>query len=165
MDSLVSFEQYLRDNHLIDGKYVSYYTNWVREFVAFCHGKMANLNWENMSRYLARLENVCEEWQVRQASDALVIYTGNYLKAVHGIDILARSPDRHVPEESGGQAWLDVDHLIRDAIGLRRLSASTEKTYTGWNRRFGHFLEYKAPATVESTDVKNYPRYNGFGGG
>ncbi len=117
---------------------------------------MPNLNWEMMSRFLAELEQSREDWQVRQASDALTIYTGNYLKAVHGIDILERSPDRKVPTEAGGQAWSAVDQLMRDAIALRRLSPSTEKTYTGWCRRFGHYLEYKAPTDVDSIDVKNY---------
>ena len=57
MNRKCTFEEYLDQNNLINPKYIPYYNNWVREFVQFCGGKMPGLNWESMSRFLARLDS------------------------------------------------------------------------------------------------------------
>ncbi|MDA3872507.1 MAG: phage integrase N-terminal SAM-like domain-containing protein, partial [Kiritimatiellae bacterium] len=53
-------------------------------------------------------------------------------------------------------AWDEVARRLKEEIRLRQYSDKTLKTYRSWISQFGEFLEYKAPASVDSEDAKRY---------
>ncbi|RLD97047.1 MAG: hypothetical protein DRI91_06005, partial [Aquificota bacterium] len=75
----------------------------------------------------------CEKWQIRQADYAIKLYQYFLSSKEKADDVQASFPE----------AW---DWLQEEASRLLRLkhrSYRTEKTYLGWVRRFGEFLNYK----------------------
>ena len=82
MTNKLSFEEFLRQNKLVQEKYVSFYVYWVKGFRYACKGEIRNLTYENLARFLNGLEGNYDEWKIRQAADALSIYLHNYLQGV-----------------------------------------------------------------------------------
>ncbi len=79
-----SLEKFLKQNKLVRQDHAKYYAYHVKGFVYFCKGMRSNLNWENVSLFLQQTSEKLEDWQMRQADNALTMYLGNYLKNVHG---------------------------------------------------------------------------------
>ena len=85
-----TFEAFLAENKLAHPKCIPYMGNWVRSFSKFCGHSLKNLTWENQTRFLNSLHESYTDWQIRQAGDTLMIFTGNYLNVIHGIELVAR---------------------------------------------------------------------------
>lgn len=68
----VRFEQFLVSNGSIAPKQIPYYVKWVTDCYAVCKSPAEIiLPAEQKKQYLDHLENTREEWQVKQAEQAL----------------------------------------------------------------------------------------------
>ena len=98
---------------------------------------------------------MCEDWQVRQADQALRIYFVNFLKRTEW----HRQPASTVVDEHGKTSPLAALELLRTRLRTRHYSYRTECTYADWVRRF---LAYAAQhqgvphPRVESEVVRDY---------
>ena len=69
------FTRYLLDRRLASEKTAPFYVHWVRRYRDyFALGRKGEMSEEGLAQFLAELEKECEDWQVRQASDAVRIY-------------------------------------------------------------------------------------------
>lgn len=159
--SYQSFEEFLREHRLVREKHLKYYVDWVERFSRHCGGKLQNISRKSIMTYLdsiSKWKNV-HDWQIRQADDAVSIFTKNYLKHVHGFDMVEQCRQHGVPVKAGQEAWSQLISDTREAIQIRQYALSTEKTYITWVKQFGVYLKHKAPIQVASGDVKNFLTY------
>jgi integrase len=159
--SYQSFEEFMKEHRLVREKHLKYYVDWVERFSKHCGNRLQNISRKAISTYLdniSRWQNV-QDWQIRQADDAIAIFTKNYLKHVHNFDMVEHCRQHDIPVKPGPESWQQLAVETKEAIRIRQYSFSTEKTYIGWIKRFGEYLKHKAPIQVDSGDVKNYMTY------
>jgi integron integrase len=158
---LTDYQDFLLSRGLVQEKYVSYYAHWASRYLAF-----SNRN-ENLSADLKieafindlKKQNKITDWQVRQADDAVRLYTGNYLDAKsskHASDVAGQNkkhPDVAVV----------LDNMSK-AIRIRHYAYKTERTYVSWSKSFyDYLLKIKKKDIyelgVDSEDARDYLSY------
>ena len=152
-----SFESFLNETKLCKKHHIKHYLRWVKDFLSHCDNKRENLDQSHINTYLKSLESYCEEWQIKQAAQAIQIYCINYLKGLYGIEIKS-SVNLNLLEE-GLPVWLEINNELIKQIRILHYSYNTEKTYLSWIKRFAEYLAYKSPSELSSDDVKNYLTY------
>jgi hypothetical protein len=85
------------------------------------------------------LENSREDWQVKQAEQALRLFT--YFVARYG-----QQPE---PTSDEGIKWNQIIEKMIKVMILKHLSLNTEKTYTGWRRQFQSFVNGKTSSVFD----------------
>ena len=163
-DLLPDFQRYLSDHKLVDEKNIPFCANWVVQFLNYSN-KTAELDIEIDTRtgqYLDYLRDsgTREEWQVRQAYQAVKLYFYQYLKT---------RPSAEHPSwlRMPAAALSNFDELIqkvREVIRIKHYSNKTEKTYTHWISRFNEYLAQvqkgvKPVDTWSCADVQNFLTY------
>jgi integron integrase len=153
--SLQEFGEFLLKAQLVRPAAAPYFVRWVRRFLSrpasdepladqvrgFC---------EELDR-----NGRSEDWQVRQADQALRIYFVNFLKRTDW----HRRPVSTVVDEQGRTSPLAALEQLRTRLRTRHYSYRTEYTYADWVRRF---LDYAAQQQgvphprVESEVVRDY---------
>ena len=134
--SLPSFGEYLLKAQIVRANAAPYFVRWVRRFL----GRPAS-----NEPLVDQVRRFCEErerhggiqdWQVRQADQALRVYFVNFLKR----NDWQRRPDAGVdpPDTTNPLTALD---LLHTRLRTRHYSYRTECIYVDWVRRF---LEYAA---------------------
>lgn len=159
--SYQTFGEFLKEHRLVREQHLNYYVDWVERFTKHCGNRLQNISRKSISSYLGTIskwKNV-QDWQIRQADDAIQIFTKSYLKKVHGFDMVEQCRQHDIPTKPGLESWKKLLEDSRESIRIRHLAYSTEKTYLLWIRKFGEYLEHKAPIVVESDDVRKYMTY------
>lgn len=156
--SLQQFAEFLLRARLARPHAAPYLVRWVRRFLA---RPATNLPLaDQVQQFCDGLERDghVEDWQVRQANQALRIYFVNFLK---------RSDWNTPPGTDGGRVQtisnpLAVLELVRTRLRTRHYSYRTEQTYIDWVRRF---FEYAAARQVpprpdvQVDDVRDFLTY------
>ena len=156
---LRDFEAFLVKLGSVPEHKIKFYIYWVRRFLKSCNYKLENISAEQISQYLDSLEadEKVKDWQVKQAADAVILYAEKYLKKPLQQDIpLAKDLGGKSVDPQGALQWKQTLEETENAIRLRHLSLSTEKTYLGWITRFKTFLKDRDPNSLEVSDMKNY---------
>lgn len=118
-----------------------FYGMWVDRFLAHRGNDVAApITGAEIDAFSHSLAATHEEWQVRQAADAVRLYL--FFLQNQG-DQPALSPD------SGSAPPVAFEQKMREVIRLRHLSMATEKSYIGWLR---HFLAWCGNAPSTSLD-------------
>jgi len=141
------FKSYLLSRYVPDAKKAGFYLYWVSQFYSYFNKFPSdNVKPEEIDRYLKFLAKRREDWQVKQASEALQLY--RFFK------------NRQVPRTgkhlSVSEHWKIVVEDMYKILRLKHLSVRTEKTYIGWLRRFYRFMNGQQPHTLNSTHVKDF---------
>jgi len=69
------FKSYLLSRHVMNDKKAGFYLYWVREFYRYCDKHPGEaVKTEDIDRYLKHLSKHREEWQVKQAGEAIQLY-------------------------------------------------------------------------------------------
>ena len=102
---------------------------------------------EDINRYLKSLTRRREDWQVKQASEAIELYL--FFRRKKQATRNGKLP--HVNEQ-----WKSVVDDMKKMLRLKHLSFRTEQTYLGWVRRFYYFLNGQPPNKLDSTHVKDF---------
>ena len=67
--------EYLQSRHIASKKSLPYYVSWVSKFYAFCNKETAaDVSADEIDKYLKSLSSTCEEWQIKQAHEAIKLY-------------------------------------------------------------------------------------------
>jgi len=145
---LHTFKEFLLGKRVIREKRVPYYVNWVSRFQEF--SKMnpgEGFSESQISRFLRAMEKTHEEWQVKQAREAVDLYR------FHLRTISAGDRPGH---NGSAEAWKRAgDELVR-MLRLKHRARSTEKTYVGWVRDFYRFVKGTFPEQLQSAHVVDY---------
>jgi integron integrase len=133
--SLQEFGEFLLGARLVKDRAAPYCVRWVRQFLArpASNGPLA----DQVRLFCEELERSGrEEWQVRQAEQALRVYFVNFLKrtAWH------RRPASAALDEQGRASPLEALEQLRRRIRTRHYSHRTESSYADWVRRFLAYL-------------------------
>jgi hypothetical protein len=116
------FEQFLVGSGSIAQNQIPYYVKWVTNCYAACKCPTDKiLPADQKKQFLEQLQSTREEWQVKQADQALRLYT--FFVSRHG----------HRPPASSKEdkEWEQILDKMIKVMRLKHLSLSTEKTYTG----------------------------------
>ena len=152
--SLQSFGEYLLKAQLARSSAAPYFVRWVRRFLArpASNEPLA----DQVRLFCEERERVggVEEWQARQADQALRLYFVNFLKRTDWHRRADAVADQH--DQTSPLTALD---LLRTRLRTRHYSYRTECSYADWVRRF---LEYAAKRQgvpsprVDAEGVRDY---------
>jgi integron integrase len=144
------FEQFLVSNGSIASKQIPYYVKWVKDCYTICDCPPEKiLSSDQKKQYLDGLENTREDWQVKQAEQALRLYTF----------FISRHGQRPVATTDEGKLWEQILEKMIKVMRLKHLSLNTEKTYTTWGRQFQHFVNGKSPNELTTDDIRTFLSY------
>ncbi len=134
--SLQSFGEYLLKAQLVRPTAAPYVVRWVRRFLSLAASNDPLVDQVRLFCEELERQGGVEDWQVRQADQALRIYFVNFLKRTDWqprLDAVVNDHDLTSP--------LTALDLLRTRLRTRHYSLRTECTYVDWVRRF---LEYAA---------------------
>jgi len=142
------FKSYLITSKLTDEKKAGFYLSWVTRFFEFCNknpeDSAAQQEIEPFLKYLSRNR---EDWQVKQASDAIQLY--QYYKE--------RKKTENIKENLELNAqWKLIAESMHKILRLMHRSYRTEQAYIGWVRQFYRFMKGRSPYSLESRNVKDF---------
>jgi integrase len=153
--SLQEFGEFVLKAQLVRQSAAPYFVRWVRRFLSRPASDEPLM--DQVRGFCEDLERNggAEDWQVRQADQALRIYYVNFLKRTDW----HRRPTSTVVDEHGRTSPLAALEQHRLLVRTRHYSYRTECTYADWVRRF---LDYAAQQQggphlrVESEVVRDY---------
>ncbi len=107
--------------------------HWCRKYFEF-RVQLPNMSWaEQLPLYLKNLNELAtyQDWQIRQADQAIRLYFSNFLMSTS-------SPEkqRSALTKGGISTQQDALQSFLEGLRLRNYAVRTEKTYTGWVRRY-----------------------------
>ena len=143
VDTFPQFQEFLIKEKGIPEKNAPYHSLWVDKFLSFREKAIEEEFDSALKRFLSHLYSQnTEEWQARQAEQAVRFYFQEFLKG-DSAQILLR---------------------LRKAIRLKHYSYSTERTYLDWAERFfAYLVSFKKESirinTLDSERVKEYLTY------
>jgi len=142
------FKSYLLSGHVPDEKKAGFYLYWVSRFYGHCNKSPGDkVESEDIDRYLKFLAKRREDWQVKQAGEAIELYL--FFRRKKQATRNGKLPDVN-------EQWKSVVDDMKKMLRLKHLSFRTEQTYLGWIRRFYRFLNGQPPNTLDSTHVKDF---------
>ena len=135
--SLQQFSEFLLKAQLVRPSAAPYFVRWVRRFLSRPASDEPLA--DQIRGFCEELERNggLEDWQVRQAEQALRMYFVNFLKRTEW----HRRPPGTVVDEQGCTNRLAALEQLRMRLRTRHYSYRTECTYVDWVRRF---LDYAA---------------------
>jgi hypothetical protein len=153
--SLQEFGEFLLRAQLVRPTAAPHFVRWVRRFLS--RPASDEPLTDQVRGFCEELERNggSEDWQVRQAEQALRIYSVNFLKRTDW----HRRPGSAVVDEGGRTTPLAALEQLRMRLRTRHSSYRTECTYADWVRRFlDHAAQQQGVAhpRVESEMVRDY---------
>ncbi len=145
---LLPFKNHIINKSLVKEKHVPYYLKWISDCYSFLNEPdSVILNLEQKRHFLKHLARNHEEWQVKQADNALRLYL-HFLSSLqqNGSD---KSP--MIEEESNL-----LEKRTRDVLRLKHRSYNTEKTYISWLRTFLKFINGKKHSELTGSDIQHF---------
>ena len=146
MDQLDRFATYLNTKKLVNDKHLPHYLRWVGTFLTHCKKSQSTADSESqLDEFLHNLAKNKEEWQVRQAREAIRIFQ-YYLAGL-------QSTTNHNGEQSSTDphdSWQLLAEKMRESLRLRHRALKTEKSYLQWLRAFYGFIKGKTPSQINS---------------
>lgn len=150
MDTLPGFQKFLESKRLVPDKKIPYYLNWVSSFISYCQTQKCSAAEDGrIVPFLNLMAKEREEWQVKQAREALRLYHYHLTR---------ETPETFVPgqDTDSDTAWRAIAVQMQEALRLRHRSLRTEKLYIHWLRSFYIFVKGKKTVDIDSQDVKNF---------
>jgi hypothetical protein len=153
--SLQQFGESLLKAQLVKEKAAPYCVRWVRRFLTRPASDEPLA--DQVRRFCEEVERQggCEDWQVRQAEQALRIYFVNFLQRTDW----QRQPASTVVDEHGRTNPLAALEQLRTRIRTRHYSYRTECSYADWARRFFAYVAERQGAPhprVEPDAVRDF---------
>lgn len=147
---LQPFKNFMRTRSLVDERRLSFYLSWVLRFLRceFDHKRLSPHDLLlSFSDQLAR-DDQLENWQRRQAMNAVELYLNVYLPTANGTPAVST---QDLPVSNCESAL----HQMKELLQLRHYSPRTQKTYTGWVDRYFRYAavqkqEWNAAETMRA---------------
>ncbi|HMB00874.1 MAG TPA: integron integrase [Spirochaetota bacterium] len=147
----MTFYDFLLNIQYIPKTKIKYYQYWVSAYKEYC--KSYSINYadnHSIDRYKHYLGKLKEEWQVKQAVEA-IRYLLYYESKMRNKDI--------VVENDAKSYWEEIEREMIKLLRLKHRSLKTEKSYIGWLRRFRSYIKYKKQCDIEPEDLKQFLSY------
>ncbi len=143
------FQDFLARKQRVPENRLPYYLRWVSRYHEFCSRENVDGSGKDaIASYLQDLAKDHEDWQVQQAKEAVRLY--RYFKGLQ-----EATPAGKPPAEGQG-SWQSVEEEIVRALRLRHRSYRTEQSYRQWLRRFGAYLGFKEPQSLNQQDLERF---------
>jgi integron integrase len=153
--SLQRFGEYLLKARLVRERTAPHFVRWVRQFLS--RPATDEPLQDQVRRFCDELERNgrCQDWQVRQAEQALRIYFVNHLERAEWHS----KPASAVVDEQGRIDRVAALQQLRERLRTRHYSYRTECSYADWARRFLDYVGTRQgvprPA-VASNSLRDY---------
>lgn len=130
---LPDFQDFLLSQKLAPEKNVPYLANWVSKFLAFTNRRGQADTGLLVEEFLDSLEvrEDIEDWQVRQAGEALRLYL-NHFKGAEILSTVQGAPGPKGSLSDSRKLLAEMKRLIR----LKHFAYNTELAYLDWAERF-----------------------------
>lgn len=152
---LDAFRDYLRATKTVTEKSIPFYCRWVANCYSFCNAELSiGLDAGQKRDFLSHMGKSHEDWQVKQATRALQLYT--FFHASSQLPSPSVDPRKDTITNDFAQNWAEIESKMREVLRLKHRSYSTEKTYLGWLRAFRGKLGNKAPTELLSADIQTF---------
>jgi site-specific recombinase XerD len=143
---LSEFQEALDADKSLNFKHVPHYIRWVREcYNFFRKPPTERLPLDQTRLFLTHLEKSRENWQVKQAEQAL-----------RRFDFFLAKKSSSSPTKADNVGWEDILVKTRDVLRLKQMALNTEKTYLSWIRRFQRYLGAKPPQDLSFEDMRRF---------
>ncbi|MDY6974123.1 MAG: integron integrase [Thermodesulfobacteriota bacterium] len=137
---------------------VKYYVWWLNKFLEYYSGSLDDVSGADLKSFGDHLENRgYEEWQVKQAQEAVFLYVERFLEK----EIVFKDKDIDTAGKSGDhqasvKTWEEAKDIFTSRMRLRHYSYNTEKSYGEWVRRFLLYTKLKSPSKAKPEHVKRF---------
>jgi integron integrase len=130
---LPDFQNFLLSQRLAPEKNVPYLANWVSKFLTFTNRRGQADTGLLVAEFLNSLEarEDIEDWQVRQAGEALRLYL-NHFKGAEVLNTIQGTPGPKGSLSDSRKLLAEMKRLIR----LKHFAYNTELAYLDWTERF-----------------------------
>jgi hypothetical protein len=152
---LTEFQEYLRSNSLVQEKYIPFYAQWARKFLAFStsnNNLSHDLMVQKFINYLKSHEKIAD-WQANQANNAITLY-------VHQFKNRNERFSSRVEEKIACTAISNVIDKLREAIRIKHYAYRTERKYIEWIEDFYLYMKQAKKkgidSNLKSSDVRDY---------
>lgn len=144
---LTNFKDYLIQKSLVKEKYILFYLKWVSDCYSFLNESDSRiLSQERKQAFLEYLSKTHQDWQIKQADNALRLYSYFLSEKSASSENLSDSE----------KEWQSLEVKTRNALRLKHRSYSTEKTYLIWLHAFGDFVKKKTISRLTTEDIQNF---------
>jgi len=152
-------QEFFRDKGDIPKDKVKYYIGWLNKFMAYYNGSLDNVSLNDLKDFGDDLDHQgYEEWQVKQAQEAALLYIEKFLKKS-----IAYTDDKNEKKSIGHdkpvETWEQAKDIFINRMRLRHYSYNTEKAYREWIRRFIQYTRQNSPLNVKTEHVKRFLTY------
>lgn len=143
---LCEFQGELDADKSLNSKHVPHYIRWIREcYNFFRQPPTERLSPDQTRLFLTHLEKSRENWQIKQAEQAL-----------RRFDFFLEMKSSPAPTKADNVAWADILTQTKDVLRLKQMALNTEKTYLSWLRQFQQYLGAKDPRDLSFEDMRRY---------
>ncbi len=132
-DTLLSdYAAWMRDRRLAPAKRIPFFVRWVDRFLA-CQARTPQVSWrDGLPSFLEKLEREgAEDWQIRQAGDAVTLCFAQFRPSPSGTGISSPGDT----DESAACEQEDVLGEMRGLMRIKRYSPRTVRSYMSWAGR------------------------------
>jgi len=140
----------------IDPRRRPYFLQWVKLYVE--HMSKDGINSQLMNDFLLWLGSKYTEWQVKQARQALQLYS--YYRARNGLPRATSDPAPPIQKKALPRvvpaSWTLVEEEFVRIVRLKHLSYKTEKSYLYWILRFKAYVREKPCSALSEQDLKSF---------
>jgi len=145
---LPGFKTFLHTEAHTKEKNIPFYLKWVADgydFLNINHDIIPST--EQRKEFLKHLATKFEDWQIKQADNALRLY----------IFYLSRKENKNsYAPEFHDETWAVLTEKMRESLRLKHRSYSTEKSYLNWLKKFRDFYYNKNPHTLDSAGLRDF---------
>jgi integrase len=136
---LMEFEKFLIDNRIVLKDKAKYYVNWADKFLHGINYRAEAIDQRTISSFLNSMskDNRYEDWQIRQAENAVRMYVTNFLKMSLRPQVQEKSDTAAQPVRL---SWEEAVLKYKECLRLRHYSYSTEKTYLECIGKFADYI-------------------------
>jgi len=147
---MLDFITFLKEKQKIPEKKVPFYLHWISKYHKFSKTNLSD-NCRSIECFIVELRQKHEEWQVKQAEEAVrsYHYFKNRKESLQSKKITSINHEEY-------RDWNKIKEKTVRLIRLRHLSYRTEKAYLGWIKRFSSYLNYKNISKINEADVKDF---------
>ena len=137
------YEEYLRNSNRIPKEKIKYYLSWTKKYLFFLKEKEHDSVF--LRNFLDELEKTFQDWQVRQAAEAINLFL-----------ICNRKEDKDI--DYSLKSWRDLEKVFREKLCMMRRARSTVNSYLFWLNRFMLFAD-KDPGKLTTDDYEKFISY------
>ncbi len=166
-----SFADFIAQTGHISEYYRPRFQQWVKAYISY--SKSESVDTASLNAFLESLNTRYEVWQVRQARQALQLYS--YYRARNGLPRIPVDSGTKKPVSLGEASaraaapmtimgshpvsWTNVGDALIRIMRLKHLSLKTEKSYLSWTMKFRSFMKEKPITALTEQDLKNFLSY------